>query len=59
MCSSDLIVDWDTPVARHYLADVAGLPYVVVYGKDGKRLDAIALLDLERLRKVVAAGRAR
>jgi thiol-disulfide isomerase/thioredoxin len=53
------IVEWDSPVAKRHLANVEGLPYVVVFGKDGKRVDAIALLDLERLRKAVATARGR
>ncbi len=30
------VVDWDTPIARHYLTDVVSLPYVKVYGTDGR-----------------------
>ena len=32
------MVDWDTPIARRYLAGVPALPYVLVCGLDGKRL---------------------
>lgn len=41
--------DWDSPLARHYLAQVPSLPYVIVYSKSGQRLDAFAGLDLKRL----------
>lgn len=41
--------DWDSPLARHYLARVPSLPYVIVYSKSGQRLDAFAGLDLQRL----------
>ena len=41
--------DWDSPLARHYLARVPSLPYVIVYSRSGKQLDAFAGLDLKRL----------
>lgn len=41
--------DWDSPLARHYLARVPSLPYVIVYSKSGQRLDAFAGLNLQRL----------
>lgn len=53
------VQDWDAPVARHYLRDVSGLPYVVVFAKDGKQVDAIAGLDLARLQGAIAKARAR
>lgn len=43
------IADWDTPLAKHYMAGVAKLPYIIVYDKAGKRIDAIAGLDTKRL----------
>jgi thiol-disulfide isomerase/thioredoxin len=50
------IGDWDTPLARHYLANVSKLPYVIVYDKDGKQIDSITGLDLARLDKAIATG---
>lgn len=47
------IVDWDSPVTKHYMADVATLPYLVVHGKDGRRVATIAGLDLPALRSAV------
>jgi thiol-disulfide isomerase/thioredoxin len=41
--------DWDSPLARHYLARVPSLPYVIVYSRTGERLDAFSGLDLQRL----------
>lgn len=32
------IVDWDSPVSKQYLANVDGIPYVRLYGPDGKLL---------------------
>lgn len=43
------IADWDTPLAKHYMAGVAKLPYILVYDRTGKRIDAIAGLDTKRL----------
>jgi thiol-disulfide isomerase/thioredoxin len=41
--------DWDSPLARHYLAQVPSLPYVVVYSRAGQRVDAFSGLNLARL----------
>lgn len=41
--------DWDSPLARHYLAQVPSLPYVIVYSRAGQRIDAFSGLDLARL----------
>jgi hypothetical protein len=50
------VVDWESPVAKAFLQKVPQLPYVIVFGKDGQRVDAIAGLDLARLDRAVAAG---
>jgi thiol-disulfide isomerase/thioredoxin len=41
--------DWDSPLATHYMRDVAELPFVVVFGKDGKKVAAITGLDPKKL----------
>ena len=51
------VVDWSSPVAAHYLKRVSALPYVVVYGADGGRVDAIEGLNLKRLRRAIEKGR--
>ncbi len=43
------IGDWDTPLAQRYLKGVPSLPYVLVFGKDTKRVAEIKGLDLARL----------
>jgi thiol-disulfide isomerase/thioredoxin len=48
--------DWDSPLARHYLARVPSLPYVVVYSRGGARIDAFSGLDLARLDADVEKG---
>lgn len=50
------VADWDTPLARHYLADVPNLPYVVVYGKNGELVAEISGLDLAGLDRAIAEG---
>ena len=53
------IVDWESPVARHYLVGVSQLPYVVVHSTMGDRVDEIVGLDVDRLRRAIEAGRSR
>ena len=48
------VVSWDTPLAARYLKDIPSLPYVVVYGKDGKAVRAVAGLDLAALDRAIA-----
>jgi len=50
------VADWDTPLARHSLARVPTLPYVVVYGKDGTLIAEISGLDLAGLDRAIADG---
>lgn len=50
------IGDWDTPLAKHYLGDAPALPYLVVFGKDGARVDAFGRLDLARLDAAIERG---
>jgi thiol-disulfide isomerase/thioredoxin len=47
------VVTWEDPIVKRYLMKVAALPYVVVYGKDGKRVTAISGVKLEALDKAV------
>jgi thiol-disulfide isomerase/thioredoxin len=51
------VVDWDSEVAARYLGGVPELPYVLVYSKSGKRVDAISGLDLARLRRAIESAR--
>ncbi|MBK9260969.1 MAG: thioredoxin family protein [Polyangiaceae bacterium] len=50
------IGDWDSPLAKHYLANVPQLPYVIVYDKNGQPIDRITGLDLARLDKAIATA---
>jgi len=47
------VVSWETPVAERYLRNAASLPYVVVYGKRGQRVAAIAGLDLDAIDRAI------
>lgn len=49
--------DWDSPVAKSYLAKVPSLPYVIIYSKQGARVAAISGLDLDALRAAIAKAR--
>ena len=54
------IGDWDSPLAKRYLGNVPKLPYVIVFARDGRRVDAVAGLDLGRIdRAIQAAGSAK
>jgi thiol-disulfide isomerase/thioredoxin len=53
------IVSWDTPLAKHYMVGVPSLPYVVVYGKDGRPAGKMYGLKLDELDRAIAAGSAR
>jgi len=50
------IGDWDSPLAQHYLKDVPQLPYVVVFGPKGEKIDTIVGVDIDRLDKAIAKG---
>ena len=51
------IVSWETPLAKHFLAGVASLPYVIVYGKDGKLAGKMVGLKLDELDRAIGAAR--
>ncbi len=50
------VVDWDSELAAQYLEGVPSLPYVVVYGKNGKRIAKISGLELADLDAAIAKG---
>ncbi len=53
------VVSWETPLAARYLKNIPNLPYIVVHGKDGRRVDAVAGLDLPALDRAIARAGAR
>ena len=48
--------DWESPVAKQYLTKVSELPYVIVYSKRGRRVEAISGLELDRLHAAIDQG---
>lgn len=50
------VVSWETPLAKRYLKDAAGLPYLVIYGKSGKRVATVEGFDLKKLDQAIAAA---
>jgi thiol-disulfide isomerase/thioredoxin len=53
------VVDWETPVARRHLGNASALPYVVVYGKDGRQVRVVMGLDLTALDAAIKEAGAR
>ena len=51
------ISDWDSPISQAYLKTVPQLPYLIVYGKDGREVTRFGGLDLERLDQAIEEGR--
>lgn len=47
------IVSWDSPLAKRWLAGVPSLPYLIVYGKDGREAARISGLHLDELDRVL------
>jgi thiol-disulfide isomerase/thioredoxin len=50
------VVDWDSPIATRYVKNVPSLPYLVVFGPDGKQATAIHGADLAALDRAIAAA---
>ncbi len=50
------VSSWDTPIAERWLGDVAELPYLVIYAKNGRRIRAIAGAQLEEIDRAIAEG---
>lgn len=46
--------DWDSPLGEHYLTGVKELPYVIVFGPDGRRVATLMGLDLEKFDAAIA-----
>jgi thiol-disulfide isomerase/thioredoxin len=45
---------WDTPVAERWLENVAELPYLVIYGKNGQRFGEIAGAQFKEIDQAIA-----
>ncbi|MBM4381447.1 MAG: thioredoxin family protein [Deltaproteobacteria bacterium] len=53
------VVSWDSALARRHLPGVAGLPYLRIYGRDGRRVGHVNGLDLAALDRAISEGAAR
>jgi thiol-disulfide isomerase/thioredoxin len=53
------VVSWDSPLARRHLGQVENLPYLVVYGKDGKPVRTLQGFDPGSLDAAISEGSAR
>jgi thiol-disulfide isomerase/thioredoxin len=47
------VVSWETPLAAHYLQDASSLPLLLIYGRDGRKVDTVAGLDLAALDRAI------
>jgi thiol-disulfide isomerase/thioredoxin len=53
------VVSWETPLALRYLASVPNLPYLIIYGRDGRPVRSVTGLDLAALDAAISEGAAR
>lgn len=53
------VVDWDSPLAQRYVKKVPSLPFLVIYGPDGKKVTSLHGANLASLDAALAkaAGR--
>jgi len=50
------LVEWESPLAKRYVQNIPTLPYVVIYGTDGKRFSELNGADIASLDKAIAAA---
>lgn len=50
------INEWEGPVVDRYLSNIAGLPYVILYGVDGTELVTMAAFEMEALDAAIEAA---
>lgn len=50
------VMDWDSPAAKHYLADAKELPYVIVFDAQGKEVTRLTGLHPDELDAAVQKG---
>jgi thiol-disulfide isomerase/thioredoxin len=51
------VVSWDTPLAERYIKDVPELPYLVIYGRDGRLVEKIYGAKFAEIDKAIAEAR--
>ena len=50
------VSSWDSPVAKRWLAQVPNLPFVVVYGRDGRKVAEISGPDFAAIDRALEQG---
>jgi thiol-disulfide isomerase/thioredoxin len=50
------VVDWDSPVAAHWLKGVPGLPFVIVFDREGKELARLSGFKPAELKAAIEKG---
>jgi thiol-disulfide isomerase/thioredoxin len=50
------VVDWDSPLAKHYLSGVSGLPYVLVLDRSAKEIARLVGYNPAELKAAIAQG---
>ncbi len=53
------VVDWDSEVAQQHLVGVPSLPYVIVFGRSGKKVASISGLRLDELDAAIDEARSK
>ena len=43
------VMDWNSEIAKKYMSGTPSLPFVIIYDKQGKKVDAISGLNIKRL----------
>lgn len=53
------VLDWDSPLALHYLKGVSKLPFLVVFSKDRRQVGEIVGVDVPKLDALLQQGGAK
>jgi thiol-disulfide isomerase/thioredoxin len=53
------VVDWETPLAKHFLANAKELPYVIVLDTHGREVATVSGFKVEELKAAIGKGAAR
>jgi thiol-disulfide isomerase/thioredoxin len=53
------IVEWESAIGQRYVRDVPSLPFVIIYGRDGKRFTTLHGADLVALDRAIAEAQGR
>ncbi len=51
------VLDWDSPLAVHYMKDVGQLPYVIIFDKAGRSIAEVSGFDTQRIDAAIEVAR--